>query len=57
MKNKTIRETQFEHEKQLREKDGEIKEMKTDIEQLVKLIAKIKAQVKVSVVYIVQTSS
>ena len=47
VKNKELREQQFQHEKDIREKEREAKEMSNDIEKLVKLIDRLRKRSKV----------
>ena len=44
---KELREQEFQHDKEVREKDRENKEMKNDIEKLLKLISRLKKRTKV----------
>lgn len=42
---------EYEHEKEMRDKEREVKEMKNDIEKLVKLLDKLRKQVKVRICF------
>ena len=47
MKAKALREQEFQHEKEGREREREAKDMKNDIEKLLKLISRLKKRTKV----------
>ena len=47
VKAKALREQEFQHEKEGREREREAKDMKNDIEKLLKLISRLKKRTKV----------